>query len=283
MKTFKKNAAKAILGTLAASAVFLSTTGAANAHATVQLYGSTPTTSGYGQMFVRIPHGCEGAATDTIKVQIPVGFTSIKAQAKAGWSVSTVKADGKNVSEVTWSGGNLPDSNFDDFGLSVKFPATAGTYYVPIVQLCGTKTAEWTQIPAAGEDAHSLKHPAPSVKVSAAETGHGEASTGHGAAETATRWTGDVDVMLAKGNAMLTLDASSVHRGKTATVRVTGNTRTATVKKVKLDRAGDAQFSVKAIKRGKGAYAIKDGFTVEVLVGGKVIASTMVGGSTSHG
>lgn len=276
MNTFKKNAAKAILGTLAASAVFLSTTGAASAHASVQLYGSTPTAGGYGQMFVRIPHGCAGAATDTIKVQIPAGFASVKAQAKAGWSVSTVKADGKNVSEVTWSGGNLPDSNFDDFGLSVKFPITAGTYYVPVVQFCGASSVAWTQVPAAGEDSHSLASPAPSVEVSAA-------STGHGASEKVTRWTGDVDVMLTHDNAMLTIDASSVNRGKTATVRVTGAAGMSMIKKVKLDRAGDAQFSVKAIKRGKGAYAIKDGSTVEVLVGGKVIASTTVGGSASHG
>ena len=275
MNTFKKNAAKAILGTLAASAVLLSITGAASAHASVQLYGSTPTASGYGQMFVRIPHGCAGAATDTIKVQIPAGFASVKAQAKAGWSVSTVKADGKNVSEVTWSGGNLPDSNFDDFGLSVKFPATAGTYYVPIVQLCGASSVAWTQIPAAGEDSHSLASPAPSVEVNAA-------AAGHGAAETATRWTGDVDVMLTHDNAMLTIDASSVNRGKTATVRVTGAAGMSMIKKVKLDRAGDAQFSVNAVKRGKGAYAIKDGSTVEVLVGGKVIASTTVGGSAHH-
>jgi uncharacterized protein YcnI len=275
MNTFKKNAAKAILGTLAASAVFLSATGAASAHSSVQLYGSTPTASGYGQMFVRIPHGCAGAATDTIKVQIPAGFASVKAQAKAGWSVSTVKADGKNVSEVTWSGGNLPDSNFDDFGLSVKFPATAGTYYVPVVQLCGASSVAWTQIPAAGEDSHSLASPAPSVEVNAA-------AAGHGAAETATRWTGDVDVMLTHDNAMLTIDASSVNRGKTATVRVTGAAGMSMIKKVKLDRAGDAQFSVNAVKRGKGAYAIKDGSTVEVLVGGKVIASTTVGGSAHH-
>lgn len=275
MNTFKKNAAKAILGTLAASAVLLSITGAASAHASVQLYGSTPTASGYGQMFVRIPHGCAGAATDTIKVQIPAGFASVKAQAKAGWSVSTVKADGKNVSEVTWSGGNLPDSNFDDFGLSVKFPATAGTYYVPVVQLCGASSVAWTQIPAAGEDSHSLASPAPSVEVNAA-------AAGHGAAETATRWTGDVDVMLTHDNAMLTIDASSVNRGKTATVRVTGAAGMSMIKKVKLDRAGDAQFSVNAVKRGKGAYAIKDGSTVEVLVGGKVIASTTVGGSAHH-
>ena len=276
MNTFKKNAAKAILGTLAASAVLLSITGAASAHSSVQLYGSTPTASGYGQMFVRIPHGCAGAATDTIKVQIPAGFASVKAQAKAGWSVSTVKADGKNVSEVTWSGGNLPDSNFDDFGLSVKFPATAGTYYVPVVQLCGASSVAWTQIPAAGEDSHSLASPAPSVEVNAA-------AAGHGAAETATRWTGDVDVMLTHDNAMLTIDASSVNRGKTATVRVTGAAGMSMIKKVKLDRAGDAQFSVNAVKRGKGAYAIKDGSTVEVLIGGKVIASTTVGGSASHG
>jgi periplasmic copper chaperone A len=282
MNTFKKNAAKAILGTLAASAVVLSATSAANAHASVQLYGSTPTASGYGQMFVRIPHGCAGAATDTIKVQIPAGFASVKAQAKAGWSVSTVKADGTNVSEVTWSGGNLPDSNFDDFGLSVKFPATAGTYYVPIVQLCGASSVVWNQIPAAGEDSHSLASPAPSVEVNAAAAGHG-AATGHGAAETATRWTGDVDVMLTHDNAMLTIDASSVNRGKTAKVRVTSAAGMSMIKRVKLDRAGDAQFSVKAIKRGKGAYAIKDGSTVEVLVGGKVIASTTVGGSSSHG
>jgi uncharacterized protein YcnI len=275
MNTFKKNAAKAILGTLAASAVLLSITGAASAHASVQLYGSTPTASGYGQMFVRIPHGCAGAATDTIKVQIPAGFASVKAQAKAGWSVSTVKADGKNVSEVTWSGGNLPDSNFDDFGLSVKFPATAGTYYVPVVQLCGASSVAWTQIPAAGEDSHSLASPAPSVEVNAA-------AAGHGAAETATRWTGDVDVMLTHDNAMLTIDASSVNRGKTATVRVTGAAGMSMIKKVKLDRAGDAQFSVNAVKRGKGAYAIKDGSIVEVLVGGKVIASTTVGGSAHH-
>ena len=120
-----------------------------------------------------------------------------------------------------------------------------------------------------------MASPAPSVEVSAA-------STGHGAAETATRWTGDVDVMLTHDNAMLTIDASSVNRGKTATVRVTGAAGVSMIKKVKLDRAGDAQFSVNAVKRGKGAYAIKDGSTVEVLVGGKVIASTTVGGSAHH-
>jgi uncharacterized protein YcnI len=277
MRTFKKNAAKAILGTLAAAAALVTTAGTANAHATLQLYGSTPTAGGYGHMFLRVPHGCDGAATDTIKVQIPAGFTSVKPQAKAGWNVSTVKADGKNVSEVIWSGGSLADSNFDDFGLSVKYPATAGTYYAPTVQLCGTASAAWTQIPAAGQDSHSLDHPAPSVKVVAGGHGHG--------GTTASPWTGDVEVNIAHKKATVTVDASSIHRGKIATIKVTGTTRTATVKKVKLDKAGDAHFVVNAVKRGIGAYTIKDGFTVEVVVGGKTIATAKVGGagSNSHG
>lgn len=264
MSTFTKNAAKAILGTLIAGTAIMSTAGAANAHATAQTYGSTPTANGYGQLFVRIPHGCEGEATDTVKVQIPVGFTAVKPQAKSGWTVSTVKADGKNVSEVTWSGGNLLDSQFDDFGLSVKFPA-AGTYYMPVVQLCGTKTSEWTQIPAAGEDSHSLDHPAPAVKVAeAAEHGHSSESS---------RWTGDVEVTLKKDKATITVDASSIHRGKVATVRVSGHDGDKTVFKARLDRAGDIQRNVKA----KARYEIKNGSTVEVLVNGKVIASTTVG------
>ena len=265
MRTFNKNVAKAILGTLAAAAAIMSTAGAANAHASAQTYGSTPTTNGYGQLFIRVPHGCEGAATDTVKVAIPVGFTAIKPQAKAGWSVSTVKSDGKNVSEVTWSGGSLPDSQFDDFGLSVKFPASAGTYYMPVVQLCGTKTAEWTQLPAAGESSHSLDRPAPAVKVAEA--------SGHGHAGASSRWTGDVEVSFKKGRATITIDASSIHRGKTATVRVSGHDGDKTVFTARLDRAGDLQRSVKA----KAKYEIKDGSTVEVLVGGKVIASTTVG------
>lgn len=273
MRTFKTNVAKAILGTLAAAAAIITTAGTANAHATLQLYGSTPTAGGYGHMFLRVPHGCDGAATDTIKVQIPAGFTSVKPQAKAGWNVSTVKADGKNVSEVIWSGGNLADSSFDDFGLAVKYPATAGTYYAPTVQLCGAASVSWTQIPADGQDSHSLEHPAPSVTVAASSGEHGGAA--------ASPWTGDVEASIVRGKATVTVDASSIHRGKVATIKVTGTTRTATVKKVRLDKAGDTQFTVNAVKRGIGAYTIKDGFTIEVVVGGQTIATAKVGAAAS--
>jgi len=269
MRTFTKNAAKAILGTIAAGAAIMSTVAPVNAHATVQLYGSTPKAGGYGHAFIRIPHGCDGAPTDTIKVQIPAGFTAVKPQAKAGWKASTVKADGTNVSEVIWSGGSLADDQFDDFGLSLKYPSTAGTYYIPVVQLCGTASVSWTQIPAAGQDSHSLESPAPSVAVAAA-SGHG-ASHGGG-------WTGDVEVSVKNKKATITVDASSIHRYKRATVTVVKDGVSKTVKSVNLDKAGDTRFVVPAMTRN---YHVMDGATIEVKVGGKTIATTTVGESNA--
>lgn len=270
MRTFTKNAAKAILGTLVAGAAIMSTVQPASAHASVQLYGSTPKAGGYGHAFIRIPHGCDGAATDTIKVQIPAGFTSVKPQAKSGWTVSTVKADGTNVSEVIWAGGSLADGSFDDFGLSVKYPSTAGTYYMPVVQLCGAASVAWTQIPAAGQDSHSLESPAPSVKIEAA-SGHG-----HGTA-TGAGWTGDVEIGVKHKKATITIDASSIHRHKQATVTVVKDGVSKTIKKVRLDKAGDVRFTVPTM--AKNRYHIADGATIEVKVGSKTIATTTVGGT----
>jgi len=283
MRTFTKNAAKAILGTLVAAAASITIASApAGAHATIQLYGSTPTANGYGQMFVRIPHGCDGGlATDTIKVSIPAGFTGIKPQQKAGWNVTTVKADGVNVSEIIWSGGNLPDNQFDDFGISAKFPSTPGKVYVPVVQLCGDKQAAWINIPAPGQDSHSLKYPAASVTIEAAK-GHGHGAshgTGHGAA----RWTGDVEVMVKHSKATIVADASSIHRGQLATVRVTTKGKTATVTRVRLDKAGDMLVTVPMTK--PGSYRIADGSKVEIVVKGETIATTTVKatkGGASH-
>lgn len=271
MRTFTKNAAKAILGTIAASAAIMSTVTPVNAHASVQLYGSTPKAGGYGHAFIRIPHGCDGAPTDTIKVQIPAGFASVKPQAKAGWAVNTVKADGKNVSEVIWSGGSLADSQFDDFGLSLKYPSTPGTYYVPVVQLCGAASVAWTQIPAAGQDSHSLESPAPSVTVAEAAGSHGGSTSG---------WTGDVEVSVKNKKATITVDASSIHRYKRATVTVVKDGVSKTVKTVNLDKAGDARFVVATMTKN---YHVTDGAKIEVKVGGKTIATTSVGASgTGH-
>lgn len=261
----KKFLAKAILGTIAASAAVFTSVAPASAHATVQLYGSTPTAGGYGHLFVRIPHGCEGGlATDTVKVQIPAGFSSVKPQFKPGWNVAVVKADGQPT-EVTWSNGSLPDSNFDDFGISVKYPTTAGTYAIPTVQLCGASSVAWVEVPAAGQDPHSLSKPAPTVMVS-------EPSGGHGSSSAPARWTGDVEVSASgKKSAMIIVDSSSTNRFKVATVNLVSDGASVPVLKARLDSRGDLARTV-ALKSSR--YRIMPGSTIEVVVAGKVIAST---------
>lgn len=139
---------------IAAIAIVTSLSGAAliaggspaSAHASGQTYGSTPTSGAYGHVFLRIPHGCDGDATNAIAVVIPAGASSVKPQGKPGWVVSkTTDASGAQV--VTWSGGALENSQFDDFGLSLKWPTIehdveSETVYFKVVQTCDADLAE---------------------------------------------------------------------------------------------------------------------------------------------
>lgn len=58
--------------------------------------------------------------------------------------------------------------------LSVKLPDAAGkTLYFPTLQNCEVGQTDWSQLPAEGQDPHSLKAPAPSVTVTAAAAADG--------------------------------------------------------------------------------------------------------------
>src|SRR5690606_33784428 len=39
------------------------------------------------KLTIAVPHGCDGAPTDTVIVKLPEGFVSAKPQVKAGWTV----------------------------------------------------------------------------------------------------------------------------------------------------------------------------------------------------
>jgi uncharacterized protein YcnI len=129
---------------------------------------------------LRVPHGCDSEATHTVRVRIPSGVIAVKPMPKPGWQLATVKADyekpyvlhGKpmtsGVSEIVWSGGNLPDDQFDEFAFQARIvddlaPQTVLSF--PTVQTCKSKTAAWTDIAAPGVDPHSLKRPAPTLLV----------------------------------------------------------------------------------------------------------------------
>jgi len=271
MRTFKKNVAKVILGTLVAAAASITGVGSASAHATVQLYGSSATAGGYGAMFIRIGHGCAKAATDTVEVSIPAGFSSVRPQQMPGWNAETIKnADGVTTG-VRWTGGNLPDAQFADFGVSVKYPATAGTYAIPVVQRCDTAEEAWIQIPAEGQDSHALKYPAPTVKVAAKNTGHSNV-------------VGDVSAEIMskhghEGHLMVIADLPSTWRGKTVAVKADGKL----VKRVKLDKAGDFELMTDAVKKGPKGWMVMEGSKIEIFHKGALVNSAVIGTSAGHG
>src|SRR5436190_18137299 len=108
---------------LAAVAVLV--TSPALAHVTLETKQATVGSS-YKAVFT-VPHGCAGSATTKIRVQIPEGVVGIKPMPKAGWTLDTVNGKyaaeydyhgnklSEGVKEVMWSGGKLPDHNYDEF------------------------------------------------------------------------------------------------------------------------------------------------------------------------
>jgi hypothetical protein len=134
------------------------------------------------KLAVTVPHGCDAAPTDTVIIKLPEGFVSAKPQVKAGWTVEITKGDyqqayevhGSPVKsgalEVKWSGGSVPDDQFDEFVVQGTLLGFAGETSLPIIvtQLCGTASVVWDEIAAEGQDAHALKRPAPTLKVTVA-------------------------------------------------------------------------------------------------------------------
>ena len=137
---------------------------------------------------LRVPHGCDGEATNAVRIEIPDGFYNVKPMPKAGWEVSTETGayetpydnHGTMMSEgvlsVTWSGGDLPDAFYDEFTLrgSLGPQMSAGdVLFFPSVQTCANGTADWTDT----SGSHDVPNPAPKITLVAAMNDHAH---GHG-------------------------------------------------------------------------------------------------------
>jgi periplasmic copper chaperone A len=166
------------LGLLIALAMTF-TASSANAHITLETQEAAIGSS-YKAVFA-VPHGCAGSATIKIRVQIPEGVIGVKPMPKPGWNVEAVEGTyateydfhgtriSEGVKQVVWSGGKLPDHNYDEFVLvgfltdSLK-PNTM--LYFPTVQECEQGVSRWIDIPAEGSAGHAHdKSPAPGVKL----------------------------------------------------------------------------------------------------------------------
>ncbi len=127
---------------------------------------------------LRVPHGCAGKPTDTVRVRVPEGIIAVKPETKPGWAFETVETSyrdtysyqgetvDRGITEIRWTGGSLDDKAYDEFVFDgfVASELTPGTtLYVPVVQLCGDEAERWIELPAQGQKSEDLKYPAPGV------------------------------------------------------------------------------------------------------------------------
>jgi uncharacterized protein YcnI len=160
---------------LPAAAMLALATGTASAHITLETEEAAAGSS--YKAVLRVPHGCDGSATVRITVKIPEGVIGVKPMPHPGWKLDIVtgkyaraydyygsKLD-QGVTEISWSGGNLPDAYYDEFVFRGMLVADLpeGVIYFPVVQECEKGVDRWIEIPEAGKP--EPEGPAPGVKV----------------------------------------------------------------------------------------------------------------------
>ncbi|WP_441278565.1 DUF1775 domain-containing protein [Tardiphaga sp. 172_B4_N1_3] len=156
---------------------------ASPAYAHVFVQSGPATVGGSYRAVLAVPHGCGASPTTKITVQIPEGMIAVKPMPKPGWTVAVKKGAyaqsydfmhgmkaSEGVKEITWTG-KLDNDFYDEFVFSAYLPAALkadAPLYLPTLQSCEQGSEDWAQIPAAGQDPHSLKSPAPIVRLAAA-------------------------------------------------------------------------------------------------------------------
>lgn len=187
-----RNLQRSPIGAGLAAVAFMASQSAASAHVT--LATGEARTGTYYKAVLQVPHGCGGTATQSIRVQIPEGVIGAKPMPKPGWTLSVTRgvyaksyqSHGKAVTEgpkeIVWSGGSLSDDNYDEF-VFTSFLAgdfrPGQTVAFPTFQQCAKGEARWDQIAADGQDSHSLKSPAPGLRIVADTATTGQAQMDH--------------------------------------------------------------------------------------------------------
>ncbi len=120
--------------------------------------------SDYRAVF-RIVHGCSGSAVRAVEVEVPEGVRNARAMAKAGWTLSVEPA------RIRWSGGRVAKGEFDEFVVLARLPASPGTLYWKVAQICEQGRIDWADVPEAGKALSDYRAPAVLLEVLPAEHG----------------------------------------------------------------------------------------------------------------
>jgi uncharacterized protein YcnI len=175
----------AIFRRTAAVTIFAAFCAPAFAHVTLEQHEARVGAS-YKAVF-KVPHGCDGSPTVRIRVHIPEGVISVKPMVKPGWTIAVKRGPytkpysflhgakfTEGPTEITWSGGNLPDAYYDEFVLSTflagELPA-GGMLYFPVDQECEKGAHHWNAVPENGKAIEG--DPAPGIRLLPKAKAHG--------------------------------------------------------------------------------------------------------------
>jgi periplasmic copper chaperone A len=162
---------KANLLALAATAALLTTT-AAHAHVSV---ASGPAVANVSQEITfGVGHGCAGADTLRVKLDIPAGVTSVR-PLTSDFGRATVEKNGANVTSVTWQKADADllatDDNYYKLTVRLKAPNAPFTkIYFPTHQTCrdagGVETTvDWVGTPTLPDGGSTAPDGAPTLIV----------------------------------------------------------------------------------------------------------------------
>ena len=167
-------------GTVATSTAALMAVATAFAPTLAQAHISIISGPGYAnttqEITFRVGHGCSGSDTYTVKIDIPDGVTSVRAETNTFGKVSVQKDASLNVTSVTWQKADadvLPsDDNYYKVTLRLKVPNTPfATAYFKAHQTCkasdGTllPVVDWVATAQTTSDDAGMAEPAPALVI----------------------------------------------------------------------------------------------------------------------
>lgn len=109
--------------------------------------GAAPAAGGATKVTFTFDHGCAGAPTTSLRVQLPEGTSGVTPEDPTGWTSTS------SASELRWTGGSIPDGQRGSFAATMTIPGQAGeTVYLPAIQGCpdGVEEAWIDKTPDAG-------------------------------------------------------------------------------------------------------------------------------------
>jgi uncharacterized protein YcnI len=162
----------------------------ATAQAHVTVLPSEVPAGEFVRLDVRVPNELDDASTEKVELQLPAGFASASYEPVAGWDVRVrrtklakpIVEEGEKITErvsrITWTGqgeqGKVAPGQFQDFGLSVRMPAKAGSLTFKAIQTYDNgEVVRWIGPPDSEE-------PAPQVQLTAAAEEGGAAAEEEG-------------------------------------------------------------------------------------------------------